>query len=163
TTGRLARHLVARRDLTVVTNGLTVILALAERTDVELIVLGGKLRHPNESIVGQAAYQQLRRVRPDRVFLGADALSATHGVSCPTLELAELKHAMLRSAREAYIVIDHSKLARTHFPFWAPLDRPHTVVVDAGATEVALHPFTERGSKLLVPEGPVVGAGVGGS
>src|SRR5204863_12634 len=74
TTGRLAAHL-AHRELTVVTNGLTAILALAESPTVELIVLGGRLRQPNEAIVGASVLEQLRHIGADRVFLGTDGLS----------------------------------------------------------------------------------------
>ncbi|ASR37727.1 DeoR family transcriptional regulator [Prauserella marina] len=133
TTGRLARYLAGRQGLTVVTNGLTVLLALADSTDVDVIVLGGRLRHPNEAILGPSVESQLRHITPDKVFLGADGITAGRGLSCPTLEQAQLKHAMLHVGRGAYVLVDHSKLDTGPFAYWAPLDREHTIVVDEGA------------------------------
>lgn len=141
TTGRLARHLAGRRGLTVVTNGLTSLLYLAECPGIEVIVLGGRLRHPNEAIIGSAAEEQLRHVRPDRVFLGGDGLTAADGVCCPNLDQAHLKHAMSEAGRHTYVLVDHSKLGESPFRYWAPLDRRHTVIVDAGASSTALKPF----------------------
>lgn len=141
TTARLAHHLARRSGLTVVTNGLSVLLALADSPDVEVIVLGGRLRYPNEAIIGRTAERQLRQIEPDRVFLGADGLSSRRGLCCPTLEQAELKHTMLHAGREAYVLVDHSKLGHEPFPYWAPLDREHTVVVDAGASDGAVATF----------------------
>jgi DeoR family fructose operon transcriptional repressor len=135
TTGRLAHHLAERSGLTVVTNGLTVLLALADSPDIDVIVLGGRLRHPNEAILGGSVEQQLRHIQPDRVFLGADGLSAERGICCPTLEQAQLKHTMLHAGREAYLLVDHSKLGGEPFSYWSPLDREHTVVVDDGDPE----------------------------
>jgi DeoR/GlpR family transcriptional regulator of sugar metabolism len=129
TTGRLAAYL-AHRKLTVVTNGLTAILALAESTTVELIVLGGRLRHPNEAIVGPTVIEQLRHIGADRVFLGTDGLSEQRGLCAPSLEQAHLKHAMLHSARHAYVLVDSSKLGKEPFHYWTPLDRPHTVLTN---------------------------------
>ncbi|MEU6641966.1 DeoR/GlpR family DNA-binding transcription regulator [Saccharomonospora sp. NPDC046836] len=140
TTGRLAHHLADRPGLTVVTNGLTVLLALADSPEVDVIVLGGRLRHPNEAILGTTVEQQLRHIRPDRVFLGADGLTADRGLCAPTLEQAQLKHAMLHAGREAYVLVDHSKLGSAPFVYWAPMDREHTIVVDDGHP-AALAPF----------------------
>ncbi|MET0237384.1 MAG: DeoR/GlpR family DNA-binding transcription regulator [Kibdelosporangium sp.] len=129
TTGRLATHL-AHRDLTVVTNGLTAILALAASTSVELIILGGRLRHPNEAIVGTTVIEQLRHIGADRVFLGTDGLSPHRGLCSPSLDQAHLKHAMLHSAEHAYVLADRSKLGKEPFHYWTPLDRPHQVLTN---------------------------------
>lgn len=135
TTGRLARHLTDRSGLTVLTNGLSVLLAFAESPDVEVVVLGGRLRYPNEAILGATVEQQLRHITPDRVFLGADGITAERGLCSPTLEQAQLKHAMLHAGRESYVLVDHSKLDQAPFSYWTPLDRDHTVVVDDGEPE----------------------------
>jgi DeoR/GlpR family transcriptional regulator of sugar metabolism len=129
TTGRLATYL-AHRELTVVTNGLTAILALAESTSVELIVLGGRLRHPNEAIVGASVIEQLRHIGADRVFLGTDGLSEERGLCSPSLEQAHLKYAMLHCARNAYVLVDRSKLGQEPYNYWTPLDRSHTVLAN---------------------------------
>ncbi|TCO48152.1 DeoR/GlpR family DNA-binding transcription regulator [Actinocrispum wychmicini] len=130
TTGRLATHL-AHRELTVVTNGLTAIFALAESTTVDLIVLGGRLLHPDEAIVGATVTEQLRHIGADRVFLSTDGLSEQRGLCSPSLEQAHLKHAMLHCARHAYVLADRSKIGLEPFSFWTPLDRAHTVLTNA--------------------------------
>jgi DeoR family fructose operon transcriptional repressor len=130
TTGRLATHL-AHRELTVVTNGLTAIVELAESTTVELIVLGGRLRHPNEAIVGATVVEQLRHIGADRVFLGADGFSERRGLCSPSLEQSHLKHAMLHCARHAYVLVDRSKIGHEPFRYWTPLDRRHSVLTNS--------------------------------
>jgi DeoR family fructose operon transcriptional repressor len=147
TTGRLARHLAGRTGLTVVTNGLTVLLALADSPEVEVVVLGGRLRYPNEAILGGSVEQQLRHISPDRVFLGADGITADRGLCAPTLEQAQLKHTMLHAGRESYVLVDHSKIDSAPFSYWSPLDREHTVMVDDGGDPAALTAF---GDSLLV-------------
>lgn len=153
TTGRLARHLTDRDGLTVVTNGLTVLLALADSPDVEVVVLGGRLRYPNEAILGPTVEQQLRHITPDRVFLGADGITTERGICSPTLEQAQLKHAMLHAGRESYVLVDHSKVGQAPFSYWSPLDRDHTVVVDDG-DPAALEGFGSPLCSLLVAKPP---------
>lgn len=149
TTGRVARHLTHRRGLTVVTNGLPVILAVADNPEIELIVLGGRLRHPNEAIVGTSVHEQLRNIAPDRVFLGADGLDPVRGLCCPTLEQAQLKQAMAGLGRERYVLADHSKFGLSPFSYWAALDGTGTIITDAAADEVALREFAGRDNAVV--------------
>jgi DeoR family fructose operon transcriptional repressor len=100
--GRLARHLADRRGVTVVTNGLPVLLALADSPDIEVVVLGGRLRQPNEVLVGPSVEHELRPITPDRVFLGTDGLVASRGLCSPTLQQSQLKHAMFHAGCESY-------------------------------------------------------------
>jgi DeoR/GlpR family transcriptional regulator of sugar metabolism len=134
TTGRLAWHLRRRSDLTVIVAGLNALVTLAESPGIELIVLGGQVRHPSEGITGPFAEEQLRRLGPDTVFLGTDGLTVD-GLCAPSAEQAHLKHLMLHRGREAYVLADSAKLGSAPFAYWTPLDRDHAVVTDAGARE----------------------------
>lgn len=158
TTGRLARHLAHREGLTVVTNGVAAIRELAGFGGIDLIVLGGRLRHPDEAILGETVLAQLRHISPDRVFLGADGVDEERGLCCPSLEQSVVKHAMLHAATEAYVLADHSKLGRTPFPYWAPLDREFRLITDGGAVDVSFGEFAVGGS-MLVAGGPEIVGG----
>jgi DeoR family fructose operon transcriptional repressor len=152
TTGRLAWYLRERRNLTVVTNGLSVLLALRDADGVEVVVLGGQLRHLNQALIGGLAEANLRQVTADRVFLGADGLSPDRGLNCPTLAQATLKGLMLHRAREAFVVADHSKLASWRFPYVTPLDRPWTLITDDQVAEDLVQPYRRRGTEVMLAE-----------
>lgn len=143
TTGRLARHLAHREGLTVVTNGVTAIRELAGFAGIDLIVLGGRLRHPNEAILGESVLAQLRHISPDRVFLGADGLVPGRGLCCPSLEQSVVKHAMLHAGAEAYVLADHSKLDQAPFSYWTPLDREYRLITDEPTIDAVYPPFAE--------------------
>ncbi|HEV7931763.1 MAG TPA: DeoR/GlpR family DNA-binding transcription regulator [Actinomadura sp.] len=149
TTGRLAWHLRDRTDLTVVVAGLNALLTLAERPGIELVVLGGRVRHPSEGIAGPFAQEQLRWIGPDRVFLGADGLTA-NGLCTPSPEQAHLKHTMLHRGRHAYVLADSAKLGTAPFAYWTPLDRDHCVITDAGAGEADLAALS--GEIVIAPD-----------
>ncbi|GLW66897.1 hypothetical protein Arub01_51410 [Actinomadura rubrobrunea] len=140
TTARPARRLRDRTGITVIAAGLNAIALLAEARGVELIVLGGRVRHPGEGVVGPFAEEQLRRLGPDKVFLGADGVTA-RDLCCPSPEQARLKHVLLHAGRAAYVLADHSKIGAEPFAYWAPLDRPHTPIVDAAVRPDALEPL----------------------
>jgi DeoR family fructose operon transcriptional repressor len=79
TTGALARQLRRFRNLKVITNGFSVMLALAEAEDIEVILLGGTLRYISYGVVGPYAELVLRRITADKTFVSADGVVAGRG------------------------------------------------------------------------------------
>jgi DeoR/GlpR family transcriptional regulator of sugar metabolism len=141
TTGRVAHHLRDRLGLTVVTNGVTTLLELLGADDVEVVALGGTLRHISQGFVGPLTEMMLDRLSADRLFLGADGLVADRGICEFSTVQTRLKELMATRAREIYVVADHTKLGHAPFNAWAPLERPWTLVTDDGATAEQLAPF----------------------
>lgn len=130
TVGKLAWHLRHRDDVTVVTNGLPALLALADAPGVEVIVLGGRLRRPNEAFLGPEVEHALRRYHPDLAFLGADGIARDRGLNCPTPEQACLKEVMSVCAKDTWVLADHSKLGAEPFPYWAAMPAGIGLVTD---------------------------------
>ncbi|MEV7090522.1 DeoR/GlpR family DNA-binding transcription regulator [Streptomyces sp. NPDC093085] len=150
TTGRLARHLRGRRELTVITNGLTTLVELAEADGIEVVTLGGTLRHVSHGFVGPLAELALSRLTADKVFLGADGLDAALGICEASLQQTSLKELMAARGAEVYVLADSGKFGQRPFTAWAPLDRAWTLVTDTGATEEQLAPFRESGNVTVV-------------
>jgi len=141
TTGRLAQRLRAHTNLTVITNGITSITELADAEGVEVVALGGALRHISHGFVGPLAELTLSRLTADKVFLGADGLDARWGICEASLSQTRLKELMMARAAEIYVLADSSKLGQAPFTAWAPLERPWTLVTDTAATDEQLADF----------------------
>jgi DeoR/GlpR family transcriptional regulator of sugar metabolism len=140
TVARLASRLRDRTDVTIVTNGLSTLIELAD-AEVDVVVLGGRLRRPNEAFLGTWTEQALRRLSPDLAFLGVDGLDPVRGINCPDYEQAALKEAMAGSARATWVLADHSKLAGAgRFPYWAAVPAGAGLITGA---ESGLAAFTE--------------------
>lgn len=145
TVGALARNLVYREGITVVTTGLTTTTALEHSTGVELIVVGGRLRHISSGFVGPFAERVMADVSADVAFLSADGVSAEHGLCEETPEQASLKRVMVERARELYVLADSTKLGVASAHWWTRIERPWVLVTDDGATEEQLTAFRASG------------------
>ncbi|MDY1003793.1 MULTISPECIES: DeoR/GlpR family DNA-binding transcription regulator [Curtobacterium] len=141
TVGALARNLVYREGVTVVTNGLTTTTVLEHSTGIELIVVGGRLRHISSGFVGPFAERVMADVSADVAFLSADGVSASHGLCEETPEQASLKRVMVERARELYVLADASKLGVASSHWWTRIERPWSLVTDDGATDEQLAAF----------------------
>jgi DeoR/GlpR family transcriptional regulator of sugar metabolism len=141
TTGRLAHRLRGRERLTVITNGVTTLTELADAQDVNVICLGGDLRHISHGFVGPLAELSLARLTADRAFLGADGLDARFGICEASPVQTRLKELMMDRADHVYVLADSSKLGTAPFGAWAPIERPWTLITDGDATAEQLAPF----------------------
>ncbi len=150
TTGALAALLATRDRSRVVTNGLTAIQELAGAADVELICVGGQLRQVSLGFVGPHAERAMRRISASKVFLGADGVVAGRGICEATDAQASLKELMVRQAEQVFVLADAEKLGRAASAAWTPLDRPWTLITDAGASEAQLQPFRQLGYVTVV-------------
>jgi DeoR/GlpR family transcriptional regulator of sugar metabolism len=141
TVGALAARLASYDEITVVTNGLTTLHALEDAPGVELVVLGGSVRHVSLGMVGPLAQAAMAGITADIVFLGADGVQAERGVCEGTAEQAALKRAMVSAAESVVVLADASKLGAAPSHYWTPLTRPWTLITDDGASDVQLAPF----------------------
>jgi len=150
TVGALAHELRWTAPLTVVTTGLTSIEALADAEDVHVECLGGTLRHLSQGFVGPLTEAALERMTFDRVFLGADGVTADRGICEAALEQTRLKELMARQAQRVYVLAHAAKLGRSPFHAWAQLPAGWTLVTDRGAGPGAVAPFLAAGVDVVV-------------
>ncbi|MCX2730144.1 DeoR/GlpR family DNA-binding transcription regulator [Saccharopolyspora sp. NFXS83] len=152
TTGALARALRDARDLTVATTGLTVLQELTNAEGVRVECLGGTLRHLSQGFVGPLTEAALSRMTFDRVFLGADGVTAEQGICEADLQQTRLKELMAQRADHVYLLVHSTKLGRRPFHAWAPLPERWTLVTDADADPAATAPFLSRGVDVVVAD-----------
>lgn len=129
---------------TVVTNSVPTAGALADRGDVEVLLLGGQVRGLTQATVGAEAHAALARLRVDVAFLGANGFSAEHGFSTPDPAEAAVKQAMVRAAREVYVLADATKFGADYLVRFAELGD-----VDALVTDTRLAPASRTALEAL--------------
>lgn len=150
TTAALAHELSTFERLTVVTTGLPILHDLATATGLEVECLGGTLRPVSQAFVGPMAEAALDRRTFDRVFLGADGVTADSGICEAEPRQTRLKELMARRSDNVYVLVHAAKIGQRPFHAWAPLPPHWTLVTDASASSEALRPFRERGVNVVV-------------
>lgn len=150
TTTFVARNLVDRKNLTVVTNALTVATELATASHVTVVVTGGMMRASELSLVGHITEQALREVRVDKVIMGMRAISLEAGMTNDYLPEVMTDRTIIEMAPELIVVADHAKFGNVASAYVAPAQRITTLVTDAAADQQVLASFEELGIRILV-------------
>ncbi|PEI92591.1 DeoR family transcriptional regulator [Bacillus pseudomycoides] len=101
-----------RKDVTVVTNNLSIAIELADVSEIVVIVLGGFLRGKSLSVMGASLKQYLGRIYIDKAFISSKALSFHEGLTDTAIDEGE---AMLSKSNEVIVLADHTKLGKVAF------------------------------------------------
>jgi DeoR family transcriptional regulator of aga operon len=116
----LAREILDRRNLVVVTNGLRLATLFMEQSSARVLVLGGILRRSAASLVGPVGDVLISRGRIAKGFFGLVGLSVTHGLMDISGEEAQTKAAMAQACDEVYGLFDSSKVSGFGLHSFAP-------------------------------------------
>jgi DeoR/GlpR family transcriptional regulator of sugar metabolism len=150
TTTAVAHELRDLNRLTVVTPGMTVLNELSSSEGIEVECLGGTLRPMSQAFLGPHAEAALERRTFDRVFLGADSVTADRGICEADIRQTRLKELMTRRGECIYLLVHAAKIGRAPFHAWAAMPRHWTLVTDESAQPGALEPFRARGVDVVV-------------
>ncbi len=137
TTGRLVQVLPLDRELTVVVNSPPLATALAARANLNVIMLGGRLRGKTLATVDDWALRPLDRLNGDVAFMATNGCSLARGLTTPDPAEAAIKRAMVGAAQRSVLLADHTKFGNTYLATFAELSEIDVLITDTGL-DVAL-------------------------
>ncbi|MHB1276617.1 MAG: DeoR/GlpR family DNA-binding transcription regulator [Candidatus Humimicrobiaceae bacterium] len=115
TSFEVARNICKARfkDLTVITNDLMVAKELCQdNSNLQVIMLGGVVRMSYYSVYGPYTEMILKLLKVNKYFMGADAISATHGIFNSILNEVPIKQQMISISDQVIMVADSSKFCK---------------------------------------------------
>lgn len=109
---QIALHLPDIDDVTVLTNDLDILCALAQKDRINVVMLGGALRRRNRAFYGAQTESAFDDLHVDKLFLGVDGLDIERGITTHFEPEAVLNRRMVRAAGQVIAVTDRSKFGR---------------------------------------------------
>jgi DeoR family fructose operon transcriptional repressor len=132
TTARLADTLPTDRELTVVTNSLPTAMRLSTRPRVTLLFLGGRVRGRTMAAVDTWATRSLDETFVDVAFIGTNGFSVERGLTTPDPGEAAVKTSMIKAARRAIVLADHTKFGNDNLIRFGSLEDVELLITDTG-------------------------------
>ncbi len=145
---QLARHLIHRNRLTVVTNSPSIVCELQRSIGVTVLCTGGDLQKDTFYLSGEWALRALSEIRIDKAILGVSAIDPEYGVSTARQAEAQIKKMITKAARLRIALADHSKFGIQSFAYVGPVTDIDVLVTD-GKTDPQ-HIEALRAAKLDV-------------
>lgn len=128
-------YLAARRDLTVVTNDLTIVRELIDHPSIELISIGGRVDLANQSTVGRLAAEMIRQLGVDIAFISTSSWDLKRGLTTPVESKVDVKQAAMSISSENVLVAGSSKYGSFAKYKVVDLGRFDLIVTDAGLSQ----------------------------
>jgi DeoR/GlpR family transcriptional regulator of sugar metabolism len=151
TTAYLARYLVTRANLTVVTNALNIATELATNgKNITVVMSGGMIRSDELSALGHIVELALLEVRVDKIFMGMQAISLEGGLTTDHIPEVTTTRKILAMAPELIVLADHTKLNRMAAAFISTVTRMTHLITDASADAQFLARLGELGIHVFI-------------
>lgn len=151
TTYQVARHLRAN-NLTVISNSLDVVRAIAGQSSVSIVCIGGELSVASGTNLGTLTETQIGQYCADMAIVGADGVSLEHGLTSPNPGTCHTKRAMIAASRELVVVADYTKLNKLCPYRVVGCDKITTLVTDNKANKDVLQAFNEMGVNVVIAD-----------
>ena len=146
---QLVRHLPLDLCATVVTHSPTVAVALEQHTQIDVIIIGGRLFRHSMVAVGAAAIEALGRIRADTYFMGVTGVHLRAGLTTGDMEEAYVKRALAAQAADTVVLASAEKLdAASRFQI-GELTLASSIVVEAGTAPALVAQIEQLGVTVL--------------
>lgn len=148
----IAKALKERKNLTLITNSIEILIEMFDMPNVNVLSTGGAMREGSFALVGPQTDKMLKSYHVDIAIVSAKGFDLETGMT-DTEELhANNKKTMLHAGREKVLAVDSSKFGKTAFTEIGTLEDISMVVTDAKPDEVWLQAFKEYGIECIYPE-----------
>lgn len=110
TTLQIVDELINKKNITVITNDINISAKLSFTKDIKVIVTGGILFPDSYMLNGMFTDEVLNSLHVHKAFIGTPAFHHDLGLTHYTEQFVSAKKAMIRSAKDVFIVADHTKI-----------------------------------------------------
>lgn len=146
----VANHIRNHREVTVLTNGIYVALALLEAPRVTVLMPGGFIRRDSVSLVEGGIETLVGEFNFQKGFFGVKGLTLEEGLTDVDANEVAVKREMASRAKRVIAILDHSKLGRVGFVTFASIDQVDCVITDRGAPVDAVGALEAAGVEVVI-------------
>ena len=130
TTEEVARALIHHEGLLVITNNIHVAQTLLPSPHIEVIIVGGSIRHSDGGVVGESTVDTIRQFKVDHAVMGVSAIDEDGSLLDFDVREVRAAQAIMENARNVILVADATKFTRS-----APVRIGHMSMTNAFVTD----------------------------
>ncbi len=147
----IAKALKEKKNLTVITNSIEIIVELMDMPEWKVLSTGGLSREGLFALVGPQTDKMLKSYHVDKAVISCKGFDLESGITDSDELHANNKITMLGAAGKKILAVDKSKFDKTAFTAIGALDDITTVVTDEEPDRRWLQAFEEAGIECVYP------------
>lgn len=151
TTYHIAKNIKTIKNLIVITNSIPIVNELIN-SDVEVIIIGGKLRHNESSIVAYDYLFNFGTLNISKSFICAGGITLDKGISDYNMYEAITRKKILEISNEVFVAADSSKLGRDVPINICGIDKVNYVITDSSLDSSIETSFKDSPCELIIAD-----------
>ncbi|MEG0769341.1 MAG: DeoR/GlpR family DNA-binding transcription regulator [Ruthenibacterium sp.] len=148
----IAKAIKHKKNLTVITNSIEIMIELSDVPGWKIISPGGSLREGYLALIGPRVSEGLRAYHVEKAFVSCKGVEMESGFTDGNEDVAQTKRTMLHCAKEKILVVDSSKFDTVAFAHIGDLEDVDAVVTDRTPSQSWIDFFTENNIRCYFPD-----------
>ncbi len=131
----VAKHLKNKKNITLITNSIEILLELSDMTGWKVLSTGGTLKEGSLSLVGYQAENMISNFHVDKAIVSCKGIDMEKGITDSNEMDAHIKKLMFEAANVKILAADSSKFNRISFTKISALEDIDVLVTDSELDE----------------------------
>lgn len=140
----LARLLINRKNLIVMTDSLLAANVLSKSNSIEIIMCPGKFRETSMAYMGQLTDEFVSSFKIDKLFLAVEGVDSERGVSVPNTIDGMTKRNLIKCSKKIICATDSSKFGKQHYFNICGFSDIDIMVTDNGLSEKDVKQYANK-------------------
>lgn len=118
----VVKNIIHKKNITLITNSIEILLELAEKSNWNILSTGGALKEGSLSLVGYSAERMVSEFHVDLAVCSCKGIDLSMGVTDSNEKDAQIKQAIFQAAKKRVLAVDDTKFDKISFiPYLRPL------------------------------------------
>ncbi|KEI15471.1 DeoR/GlpR family DNA-binding transcription regulator [Clostridium haemolyticum] len=152
TTVHMIPFLTDRKNLTIITNNLNILLKALPYSNVDILSTGGTLFRETNSLIGVEASNFLKNYNISKAFMATTGFSIDKGVTNSSNFEYEVKKTVVENSSNVILLADHSKLDTASLKTYCKLEDITYFITDRIPPKEYVKFFEEHNINLITPD-----------
>ena len=152
TTPFIAKYLDGDTPLTVLCYTFKNASIFHNRRNTNLILAGGYFHRDSNVFHSHEGCELIKKIRADKAFISTGGIDEHLGLTTYFYFEADIKRAMIESAKQIILVTDSSKFNKVSITHFASLKEINTIITDRGIPDSIKSTIQEIGIELIIAD-----------
>lgn len=146
----LVRFLNQKKNITLITPSLPVLLLAKEVFHGRIIFIGGEFERNQKYTSGPLSEGMIQYLKADKAFIAAGGISVDGGITDYDIAGASISRKMMERADEVYILADYTKFGKTTFAYICEINEVSKIITDHKCPPIWQRILNEKEVELLI-------------
>lgn len=149
TTYHIASYLSDKKNLTIITNSIPIATKLLN-SDFEIILIGGRVRHSEHSIVSYDYLFNFSQLNISKSFICAGGITCKNGVTDFNMQEAVTRKTIIERSKEIFVAADSSKFGKDVMVNITPISKIDYIVTDSLLNKKIASELKKTNTNLMI-------------